>query len=304
MRDGHPHGSVPRRTSSLRARCAAFLELTKPRIIELLLVTTVPSMVLAHGGIPPIGLVVATVLGGTLAAGGANALNMVIDRDVDRVMARTSGRPLVTGRVSPAEATLFALGCEVVAFLILWRWVNLLAALLAFGAFAFYVVVYTLWLKRRSRQNIVIGGAAGAAPTLIGWAAVTGELALPAWILFLVVFLWTPPHFWALALRYRDDYSVARIPMLPAVAGTASVTRSILAYAAAVVACSLLLPFASETGLIYSVVALGSGVSFVWSAFELHRRPTASNAMRVFAFSITYLALLFGAIGADVLLRA
>jgi heme o synthase len=199
----------------------AYIALTKPRIIELLLVTTVPTMVLADGGWPPLGLMLITLVGGTLSAGGANAINMYVDRDIDALMARTRERPLVTGIIEPRNALVFALVLEVVAFVVLAAGANLLAAGLAVGAAAFYVLVYTIWLKRTSRHNIVIGGAAGAAPVLVGWAAVTGSLDWTPVVLFLAMFLWTPPHFWALAIRYADDYRAADVPMLPAVAPAA-----------------------------------------------------------------------------------
>ena len=196
----------------------AYIALTKPRIIELLLITTVPTMVLAEKGWPATSLVLITLLGGTLAAGGANAVNMYVDRDIDALMARTQGRPLVTGVIPARNALVFALSLQVLAFAVLWAGANLLSAVLAFGAAAFYVGVYTLWLKRTSRQNIVIGGAAGAVPVLVGWAAVQDSLAWPPILLFLAMFLWTPPHFWALAVKYADDYRAADVPMLPAVA--------------------------------------------------------------------------------------
>ena len=187
----------------------AFVMLTKPRIIELLLITTVPSMILAHGGMPRLSLVVLTIVGGALAAGGANTFNMYIDRDIDRLMERTQGRPLVTGAITPRSALLFGIALEVVAFVLFYLFVNWLSAVLALGACLFYVFVYSLWLKRTSKQNIVIGGAAGAAPALIGWAAVTGSLGLNPIILFAIVFFWTPPHFWALAIKYADQYEAA-----------------------------------------------------------------------------------------------
>ena len=196
----------------------AYIALTKPRIIELLLITTVPTMVLAEKGWPPTSLVLITLLGGTLAAGGANAVNMYVDRDIDALMARTQGRPLVTGVIPARNALVFALALQVLAFAVLWAGANLLSAVLAFSAAAFYVGIYTLWLKRTSRQNIVIGGAAGAVPVLVGWAAVQDSLAWTPVLLFLAMFLWTPPHFWALAVKYADDYRAADVPMLPAVA--------------------------------------------------------------------------------------
>ena len=212
-----------------RARAAAFVALTKPRIVELLLVTTVPSMILAEQGLPPVWLIAATVVGGAMAAGGANALNMYVDRDIDRLMHRTRNRPLVTGAVRPAEAVVFAAALTVGSFVWLWAFVNLLSAALATAAAAFYVFVYSLWLKRTSIRNIVIGGAAGAVPTLVGWTAVTGSLDWPPVVLFAVIFYWTPPHFWALAIRYRSDYQAADVPMLPAVAGLRATARRIVA---------------------------------------------------------------------------
>ena len=203
---------------SARSTVGAYVALTKPRIIELLLVTTLPTMVVAQRGLPPLWLMVATLVGGTLAAGGANAINMVVDRDIDRLMNRTKNRPLVTGAMSPRAALIFALSLEVAAFAELWLAVNLLSAVLAVSATLFYVFVYTLWLKRRSSQNIVIGGAAGAVPVLVGWAAVTDSLSWAPVVLFAVIFIWTPPHFWALAVRYKEDYAAADVPMLPVVA--------------------------------------------------------------------------------------
>src|SRR5579875_2554919 len=198
-------------------RLGGFVALTKPRIIERLLVTTLPTMIVAARGLPRWGLMLATLVGGTLAAGGANAINMVVDRDIDAVMRRTARRPLVTGVVRPAEALVFAIGLEVLAFALLWGTVNLLSAVLAVSATLFYVFVYTLWLKRSSSQNIVIGGAAGAVPVLVGWAAVRGSVGLAPVLLFALIFVWTPPHFWALAIRYRDDYRSVDVPMMPVV---------------------------------------------------------------------------------------
>ncbi|MGH9059641.1 MAG: heme o synthase, partial [Acidimicrobiales bacterium] len=210
-------------------RLRGFVALTKPRIIELLLVTTLPTMVVAARGWPAWTLMVATLVGGTLAAGGANAINMYVDRDIDAVMHRTARRPLVTGAVSPRAALIFAVGLEVVAFAELWAAVNLLSAVLAVSATGFYVFVYTLWLKRSSRQNIVVGGAAGAVPVLVGWAAVRGTLGWAPLVLFALIFVWTPPHFWALAIRYRDDYRSVDVPMLPAVATFERTARQIAA---------------------------------------------------------------------------
>src|SRR5215212_4534863 len=213
-----------------RSAVAAYVALTKPRIIELLLITTVPTMVVADEGLPSLWLIAATVAGGALAAGGANAINMVVDRDIDAVMHRTRNRPLVTGVVQPTEALVFALGLEAAAFALLWSTVNLLSAVLAVSATAFYVFVYTLWLKRTSSSNIVIGGAAGAVPVLVGWSAVTGTLTWAPVVLFAIIFYWTPPHFWALAIRYRDDYAAADVPMLPVVETLRTTAGRILGY--------------------------------------------------------------------------
>ncbi len=233
-----------------RSRLAAYVALTKPRIIELLLVTTVPTMVVADRGLPSAWLVFATVLGGTAAAGGANAINMVVDRDIDRLMERTKGRPLVTGELQPGQALVFAIALEVAAFAWLWATVNLLSAVLAVSATAFYVFVYTLWLKRRSEHNIVIGGAAGAVPVLVGWSAVTDRLDWAPVVLFAVIFIWTPPHFWALAIKYRTDYDAAHVPMLPSVRDARAVALRIVAYTVALWAVSVAFsPVAGMGGL-------------------------------------------------------
>jgi len=294
----HREGRVAART-----RVGAFVALTKPRIIELLLVTTVPAMVVAEGGWPSIWLMVATVIGGTLAAGGANAINMVADRDIDRLMPRTQHRPLVTGIVAPGEALLFALALEAAAFIWLAVLVNLLSAVLALCATLFYVFVYTLWLKRTSRQNIVIGGAAGAVPVLVGWAAVTDSLAWTPWVMFLIIFLWTPPHFWALAIRYADDYKAADVPMLPVVVGSRRAADRILGYTVALVGASLLLVPVADMGWIYGLTAAAAGAGFVAMALGLRATPTAAKAMRLFTYSISYVTVLFAAMAVDVLVR-
>ncbi|MEE2697099.1 MAG: heme o synthase, partial [Actinomycetota bacterium] len=232
----------------LRARVAGYVALTKPRIIELLLVTTVPTMFVAEQGVPSVWLMVATVLGGTFAAGGANATNMVVDADIDALMERTKDRPLVTGVVSPRNALVFAITLEVVAFAWLVAFVNLLSAVLAVSATLFYVFVYTLWLKRTSTQNIVIGGAAGAVPVLVGWSAVTNSLGWAPIVLFLVIFYWTPPHFWALAIRYHDDYAKAEVPMLPVVASLETTARRILFYTVILVALTLVFAPVADMG--------------------------------------------------------
>ncbi len=285
-----------------RTVIGAYIALTKPRIIELLLITTVPTMVLAENGWPPLGLVIVTLIGGTLAAGGANAINMYVDRDIDALMQRTSERPLVTGIIAPRNALVFAVALEVAAFAVLWIGANLLSALLALGAAAFYVGVYTIWLKRTSTHNIVIGGAAGAVPVLVGWAAVTGSLAWAPIVLFVVMFCWTPPHFWALAIRYADDYRAADVPMLPAVAPLAEAARQMVAYTAAMVVATLVLVPVADLGWIYAGAALVLGAGFLGATVALSRNPTPSGSMRVFTYSITYVTLLFGALTLDVLL--
>ena len=284
----------------LRARVAGYVALTKPRIIELLLVTTVPTMFVAEQGVPSVWLMVATVLGGTFAAAGANATNMVVDADIDALMDRTKNRPLVTGVVSPRNALVFAITLEVVAFTWLVAFVNLLSAVLAVSATLFYVFVYTLWLKRTSTQNIVIGGAAGAVPVLVGWSAVTNSLGWAPIVLFLVIFYWTPPHFWALAIRYRDDYAKAEVPMLPVVASLETTARRILFYTVILVALTLVFAPVADMGAIYLASALALGAVFTAFALSLRRDPSEGTAMRLFTYSITYVTLLFGAIVVDV----
>ena len=285
------------------ARLAAYVALTKPRIIELLLVTTLPTMFVAERGLPPVWLMVATLAGGALAAGGANALNMVIDRDIDRVMHRTRNRPLVTGVLTPRQALVFALALEVVAFAELWAAVNLLSACLAVSATLFYVFVYTLWLKRSSSQNIVIGGAAGAVPVLVGWSAVTGTLGWTPVALFALIFIWAPPHFWALAVKYQDDYRAANVPMLPAVASFRRTATSIVAYTIALVAVSFAVAPVGHLGAVYVASAAVLGAIFLVLVVQLRLRATQKAAMRVFGYSITYLTLLFVAMAVDVLAR-
>ena len=287
--------------ASRRARAAALIALTKPRIVELLLVTTVPSMILAERGLPSLWLMAATVIGGAMAAGGANALNMYVDRDIDRLMERTKNRPLVTGAVRPTTAVIFAVTLTVASFVWLWAFVNLLSAALAAAAAAFYVFVYSLWLKRTSIRNIVIGGAAGAVPTLVGWSAVTGSLDWPPVVLFAVIFYWTPPHFWALAIRYRSDYSAADIPMLPAVAGLQATARRIVGYTLVLWALTLALVPVAQMGVLYTVSAAVLGAGFAALAVGVLRRPDPVRAMRLFGWSNTYIVLLFGAVAADAL---
>ena len=280
-----------------------YVALTKPRIIELLLITTVPAMVVAKRGLPSLSSMLITVIGGTLAAGGANAVNMWYDRDIDSVMRRTKNRPLVTGEVSPAGAMVFAIVLEVVAFAMLTAGDNLLSALLALSAALFYVFVYTMWLKRSTSQNIVIGGAAGAVPVLVGWAAVTDSLSLAAWLMFLVIFIWTPPHFWGLAFRYSDDYSAAGVPMLPAIASRKRSATEILVYTVLLAATTEALGVVAHLGTVYELVSLGLNFGFISYAVALYRLQTPKAAMRVFSFSITYLSLLFVGMAVDVVVK-
>jgi len=285
----------------------AYVSLTKPRVVELLLVTTVPTMILADGGMPSVWLVLATLVGGSLAAGAANALNCVYDRDIDVVMHRTENRPLATGEIGPVAGLVFGIALAVVSVTLLAWAVNALAAALALGAILFYVLVYTMVLKRRTPQNIVWGGAAGCMPVLIGWAAVTGRLAWAPVVLFGVIFLWTPPHYWPLSMRYREDYDRAGVPMLSVVASPVVVARQIVAYAWAMVACSLLLWPVAGTGLVYLAVALVAGGAFLLEAHRLlgraHAQEPALAPMRLFHLSITYLSLLFVAVAVDPLLH-
>jgi len=293
--------AVPRRTVSTRV--GAYVALTKPRIIELLLITTLPTMIVAQRGLPPVWLMAATLLGGALAAGGANAINMFVDRDIDKLMHRTAKRPLVTGAVTPRNALIFAVTLEVVAFVELWGWVNLLSAVLAISATLFYVFVYTLWLKRTSSQNIVIGGAAGAVPVLVGWAAVTDSLSWTPVVMFAIIFVWTPPHFWALAVKYKDDYQAASVPMLPAVATFRRTAREILVYSVILVGVSLLLAAVAKLGVLYVVGASVLGAVFIVMAVRLWRRATPKAAMQLFSYSITYLTLLFVVMAVDIFVK-
>ena len=277
----------------------AYVALTKPRIIELLLVTTIPTMFVARRGVPGVWLMIATLIGGAFAAGGANAINMVVDRDIDKLMKRTQGRPLVTGVLTPRAALTFAIGIETAAFAWLWGTVNLLSAVLAVSACLFYVFVYTLWLKRTSKQNIVIGGAAGAVPVLVGWTAVQNSLSWAPVVLFAVIFVWTPPHFWALAVKYREDYQAANVPMLPAVASMRYTSVRIIAYTVVLWILSLVFSPVAEMGPIYFVSALVLGAVFLAYAVALLKDGTVARAMRLFTFSISYVTLLFGAMALD-----
>ena len=283
----------------------AYVALTKPRVVELLLVTTAPVMILAERGIPAISLILATLVGGSLSAGSANAFNMVIDRDIDQVMGRTKNRPLVTGELTVRQALVFASVLAAASFAMLWWWTTPLAALLSLAAIAFYVFVYTLWLKRRSEQNIIWGGIAGCFPVLIGWAAVTGSLGWEPLILFLVVFLWTPPHYWPLSMKYRDDYAKVSVPMLGAVRQAPVVGLQVILYAWATVAASLLLIPVAPMGVVYTSVAILAGGWFILESHRLYQRALRGgevHPMRVFHSSISYLTLLFVAVGVDPLL--
>ena len=303
---------VPASASSRRATINAYIALTKPRIIELLLVTTVPAMVLATRAVPGIQignwawLVVWTMIGGTLAAGSANSINCYLDRDIDLLMTRTRRRPLPAHEVEPERAVVFGIVLGVISFAVMAWFVNLLAAFLTLLAIAFYVVVYTMILKRSTPQNIVIGGAAGALPPVIGWAAVTGSVQLPAILLFFLVFYWTPPHFWALSLRIRKDYAAAGVPMLPVVRGIPETTRQIGLYTVLLVAISLILWSVAHMGAIYLVSAVGLGAIFLRQAYVLWRQGTSperstAQAIRLYKYSITYLSLLMLAVAIDAL---
>ena len=293
--------SVESEVSATR-RISGFVALTKPRIIELLLVTTLPTMVVAQRGLPAWTLMAATLIGGTLAAGGANAINMVVGRDIDSVMRRTRNRPLVTGVVTPTQALVFAISLEILAFVELWLTVNALSAVLAVSATLFYVFVYTLWLKRTSRQNIVIGGAAGAVPVLVGWAAVRNSVGLAPVVLFVLMFLWTPPHFWALAIRYRDDYKSVDVPMLPVVTSFKKTAEQILLYTVLVAVVSLVFGWAAGMGPLYWASAAALGAVFCAMAYRLWRGPSEAQAMKLFHYSISYVTLLFAAMAIDQLI--
>ncbi len=277
-----------------------YVALTKPRILSLLLFTALCGMFLAAKGIPDARLVVLVLTGGALAAGGAHALNHYFERDIDALMRRTRRRPVASGRVSPREALVFGVLLNVIAFILLGAWVNTLSAVLTLGATLFYLFVYTLALKRRTPQNIVIGGAAGAVPPMVGWAAVTGGLDAPALYMFAIVFLWTPPHFWALALLIKDDYTLAGIPMLPVVKTVRETKRSILQYTVVLVALTLVFATSDAVGVAYTAAASLLGVIFIYSSWRLSRRPGITGAKSAYLYSLLYLALLFMAMAADV----
>ncbi len=285
--------------SSWRRTAAAYFALTKPRIIELLLVTTFPAMVVAAGGLPDLWTALATLIGGALAAGGANAINCYLDRDIDAIMQRTHKRPIPAGLIAPRRALAFGVGLSAVSFVFLAAAVNLLTAALATSAVLFYVFVYTVWLKRSSVENIVIGGAAGAVPPLCGWAAVTGSLDAAPLIMFAIIFLWTPPHFWALAIGYSNDYAAARVPMLPVTHGHAEARRRSLVYTVVMVAASLALAITGAVGPVYVVAAVALGLAFLWLAWRQLTSASLRSAMSLFKYSTTYLALLFAAMVVD-----
>ncbi len=299
--ESHHRAASTVEIAGTRSVVAAYFALTKPRIIELLLITTIPSMVLAAQGWPGTTLVLATLIGGSLSAGGANALNNYFDRDIDEVMRRTRTRPLARHEIEPRNALIFGIILGAAGFTWLGLSTNLLAASITTAALLFYVLVYTIALKRSTVQNIVIGGAAGAAPVLVGWAAVTNSVGLSAWVLFLVVFYWTPPHFWALAIRYKDDYEAAGVPMLPVVSGVEVTTRRMLLYTGVMVGVSLLLVPVAPMSWIYLGASIGLGAWFLWDTWRVYRRPEA--AMRLFTTSTVYLSALFASVMLDVLVR-
>ncbi|MEO8457748.1 MAG: heme o synthase [Chloroflexota bacterium] len=287
----------------IRGVLSAYVRLTKPRIVSLLVITTLPAMILAEGGLPSVWLMFATVFGGSVVAGGANAMNMYFDRDIDEIMYRTRVRPIPSHAVEPERAALFGLVLGGAGFAFLNIFVNPLAAALTLAAFVFYVVVYTLILKRNTSWNIVIGGAAGAMPPMIGWAAVTNSVSIEAILMFAIVTLWTPPHFWALSINYSSDYKRAGIPMLPVVSGIDETKRQIFGYTFVLVASTIALALVSDLGVIYFASAVVLGAGFIYYAAKLFRTGTVKDALGVFRYSIAYLALLFGAIALDVLVR-
>lgn len=297
--------ATPGNKLGFRRTVMAYVALTKPRVMELLLVVTVPAMILAQRGLPSLWLVLATLLGGAMSAGSAGAFNCYLDRDMDRLMKRTANRPLVTGEISDRNALIFSWVLGVLSVAWLWLTTNWVAAALSAAAIFFYVVIYTMLLKRHSEQNIIWGGIAGCFPVLIGWAAVTGSLDWPAWVFFLIIFLWTPPHYWPLSMKYRDDYANAGVPMLGVVRGRVTVGLQIILYAWATVASSLLLIPVADMGVVYTVVALLSGAYFIFESHRLYGsaiRGQEGRPMRVFHGSIGYLSVLALAIAVDPLL--
>ena len=285
--------------SSIMSLARDYLSMTKPPIIVLLVITAVGAMFLASGGLPPLMLVILVCVGGSLGAGGANALNHYLEQDIDSIMTRTRQRPVAGNRISPRNALAFGVVLNALAFALLAIWVNVLAASLTMAATLFYVLVYTSWLKRSTPHNIVIGGAAGAIPPLVGWAAITGSLGLPAVYLFTIVFFWTPPHFWALALLIEKDYAEAGIPMLPVVAGRPNTVANIFLYSVVLIALTLVFALVSSTGWIYLASAAALGVVFILFAWRLMRNDSRPRAKAMYLYSLLYLALLFVAIMAD-----
>jgi len=295
--------AIPGRPASLLSILKDYLTLTKPPIVVLLLVTAAGGMFLAAQGLPSLLLIGLVWLGGALAAGGANAINHYLDRDIDERMSRTRQRPVAGHRISPTKALIFGVALNVMAFAVLVTWINLLAALLTLSATLFYVFVYTRWLKRTTPQNIVIGGAAGAIPPLVGWAAVTGGLDLPAVYLFAIVFFWTPPHFWALSLLIKDDYAEAGIPMLPVVTTVEHTTQQIFYYTLVLVGLTVMFALTPAVGLVYLVSALVLGAVFIWMAWQLKRNYTRSSAKTVYLYSLLYLAVLFVGVMVDSIIQ-
>ncbi len=291
----------------LKRKASAYLALTKPRVIELLLVSTLPTMIFAQRGFPPVWLMVSTIVGGAMAAGASGAFNCYIDRDMDKLMKRTKGRPLVTGDLTPKEALIFSWTMAIASLVVLWVGTNPLTTALGLAAILLYVVLYTMILKRRTAQNIVWGGIAGCMPVLIAWAAVKETIEWPAVILFLVIFLWTPPHYWPLSMKYADDYNAASVPMLGAIANARRVSVQVVLYAWATVVCSLLLVPLGGAGIVYTAIAGGAGAWFVYECHVLYReaqrdhKPAEVNrkAMKVFHISITYLSIVFLALAID-----
>jgi len=292
-------GKIPALHGGVRGVVNDYYEITKPRIAYLLLITTFAAMVMAARGIPPLGLTLLTLIGGALAAGSAGAFNCVIDRDIDRLMSRTMTRPIAVGRVSPGAGIAFATALGVLSFVLLYAFVNPLAAWLSLAGNVYYVVIYTLWLKRATTLNIVIGGAAGAVPPLVGWAAVTHGIGSPAIGLFALIFLWTPPHFWALALMANTDYHKANVPMLPNVRGAERTKKEIFIYSIVLVAASLALTPLGVLGLWYFVPAAILGAIFLWDAWKMLRGPTKPLARVLFKYSLVYLALMCAAMVVD-----
>ncbi|MBF6673355.1 heme o synthase [Glutamicibacter halophytocola] len=291
----------------MKRKASAYVALTKPRVIELLLVSTFPTMIFAQRGFPSLWLMISTLVGGAMAAGASGAFNCYIDRDMDKLMKRTKGRPLVTGDLTPKEALIFSWALAIASLVVLWVGTNPLTTALGLAAILLYVVFYTIILKRRTAQNIVWGGIAGCMPVLIAWAAVKETIEWPAIILFLVIFLWTPPHYWPLSMKYADDYNAASVPMLGAIANARRVSVQVVLYAWATVVCSLLLVPLGHAGIVYTAIAGGAGIWFIYESHVLYReaqgdhKPAVVNrkAMKVFHISITYLSIVFLALAID-----